>query len=99
MLTQYAILISGIPRTPLHVPIFDTPPDTPEPMPRLVLSDQLETPDQRRVSDPRSPNCEVERTPVIADCDVHRSWPADQSIGQWSCRFIHTAFYHYYPGL
>ena len=68
------------------MPIFDTPPDTPEPAPRVVLLDQLDNPaDQQtrrtaRLSDPRSPaTFGVERTPIVAiaeaaECDVHRDW-------------------------
>ena len=71
------------------MPIFDTPPDTPEPAPRVVLWDQLDTPADQQIrrrtataqlSDPRSPaTFGVERTPIVAtaeaaECDVHRDW-------------------------
>lgn len=70
--------LPGIARTPFGLqppPLFDTPPDTPEP--------QVYCPMQagKVVADPRSPTLNVERTPIVAaECDVHRAWDLSMDL-------------------
>lgn len=46
-----------------------------------MLDDSLDEETAPRMEDPRSPNCEVDRTPIIAKCDVHRNWD-DEDMGE-----------------
>lgn len=60
--------VSGILRTPIQ-----TRQEVSQP------SSKMSADYGRMVMDPRSPSCDVDRTPVVADCDVHRTWDFDHT--------------------